>query len=216
MRRLQPVPGRGWAPPRPAILPRRILAAAGHRTLAGVRLVALRFSPRLLFLLGVAFAVLVVDQAARPIAQANLPPGVHIPIVGDRIILERADDLGSAAVAAALRARAIGGLVTLMITTLLTVYMGGYGITLLGALGLILGGSASNQLSWIAHGFVLNWIAYRVDQPVSGPFTVVTPADFAQMLGLAMIFSALTLFTVVSILDIRAASRSPRAGLNAA
>lgn len=142
----------------------------------------------------VAGAIVLLDQALRPLAASRLT-AERIPVLGGRIVLERLDDPATAATLGALRSHLTMALGAVVVMAALSRFMGWYGVALLAAFGLVLGGAESNHLSMLAYGFVLNWIGYRID----GPVFVVAPADLMQMAGLAIMASALTLFTASTV-----------------
>ncbi len=185
----RPSPGRLPKVTRPGLQP--VIQRLGAPTRRALKARPLR---HLFFVLAVAGAVVVLDQVLRPLAEASLT-GARIPLLGGRVVLERLDDPATVGMLAVLRFHLVVGLAALLLMALLSRFMGWYGIALLAAFGLILGGAESNHLSLLAYGFVLNWIGYRID----GPVTVFAPADLVQMAGLAVVTSALSLFTAVTL-----------------
>jgi signal peptidase II len=115
--------------------------------------------PRWLLFLGLAIALVVVDQATKAVVTSALRPGESRPIVGDVLRIVFSENSG-ALFGLFKDNAAMFGIVSLAVIALIVAYHGrtGRSTYMSLALGLLLGGAVGNMLDRLRLGYVVDFV----------------------------------------------------------
>ena len=152
--------------------------------------------------LGLAAAVVVVDQVTKAWLVSRLDPGERLSVVGDLVRIVNSQNSG-ALFGLFKDQAALFGLVSLGVVAMIVWYHGSSGRnTLLSlALGLLLGGAIGNMLDRFRLGYVVDWVDIGIGDVRFYTFNV---ADSA-------ITGAILLLILLALLPARPASRAATA-----
>ena len=145
-------------------------------------------SRRWLAFVGLAAAIVVVDQVAKAVVTSSLRPGESVPLLGDLVRIVFGQNTG-ALFGLFKDNAAMFGLVSLLVIGLIVVYHGrsaasGY-LTL--TLGLLLGGAIGNMLDRLRLGYVVDFVDAGIGTTRFYTFNV---ADSAISLAILLLFIA--------------------------
>jgi signal peptidase II len=147
-----------------------------------------RGRPRWLLFLGLAAAVVIVDQATKAWLTGLLEPGERLSVIGDLVRLVHGQNDG--AIFGLFQDQALlFGIVSLGVVGLIVWYHGSSGRnTLLSiALGLLLGGAIGNALDRFRLGYVVDWVDIGIGDVRFYTFNVADSAVTGAVLLLILI-----------------------------
>ncbi len=147
-----------------------------------------RGRPRWALFLGLAAAVVIVDQATKAWLVGLLEPGERLSVIGDLVRLVHGQNDG--AIFGLFRDQALlFGIVSLGVVGLIVWYHGSSGRnTLLSiALGLLLGGAIGNALDRFRLGYVVDWVDIGIGDLRFYTFNVADSAVTGAVLLLILI-----------------------------
>lgn len=149
---------------------------------------AARGRPRWALFVGLAAAVVIVDQATKALLVGLLEPGERLSVIGDLVRLVHGQNDG--AIFGLFQDQALlFGIVSLGVVGLIVWYHGSSGRnTLLSiALGLLLGGAIGNALDRFRLGYVVDWVDIGIGDLRFYTFNVADSAVSAAVLLLILI-----------------------------